>query len=101
MIADMETDADRETFLFNSRMQTASINETIDGLREVIRDDARISELRANVRKAAESQLANGIIDTTALLSKITDENNALLTARLHEIQLIQEIYRLKYNLNQ
>lgn len=101
MIADMETDADRETFLFNSRMQTASINETIDGLREVIRNDARISELRANVRKAAESQLANGIIDTTALLSKITDENNALLTARLHEIQLIQEIYRLKYNLNQ
>ena len=75
--------------------------EAIKGLKKVMADDAEIIELRQNVRKAAESQLRNGIIDATALLSKITDENIARLTAKLHEIQYIQQIYNLKNTLNQ
>lgn len=92
--------AEKETFLFNSDMQVASQLEKIKGIRDVMKDDSRIMALRANVRKSAESQLQNGIIDTTALLTKITDENQAALTARYHEIQLVQEIYNLKYILN-
>lgn len=92
--------AEKDTFLFNSDMQTASQIETIDGLREVMTNDARIISLRTSVREAAESQLRNGIIDTTTLLTKITDENQAKLTARFHEIQLLQEITNLKYTLN-
>lgn len=92
--------AEKETFLFNSDMQVASQLEKIRGIRDVMKDDSRIMALRANVRKSAESQLENGIIDTTALLTKITDENQAALTARYHEIQLVQEIYNLKYILN-
>ncbi|MDE6371012.1 MAG: TolC family protein [Duncaniella sp.] len=93
--------ADRETFMFNTELQAASQSESIDGLREVISDDARIIALRENVRLAAESQLENGIIDATALLTKISDENVARLNGCLHEIQLIKEIYDLKYTLNQ
>ena len=96
-----EIEADKELFLFNNEMQSASQKEAIRGLREVMKDDARIIQLRANVRRAAESQLANGVIDVTALLTKISDENIAQLNARLHEIQLIKEIYNLKYTLNQ
>lgn len=92
--------AEKETFLFNSDMQLASQLEKIRGIRDVMKDDSRIMALRANVRKSAESQLQNGIIDTTALLTKITDENQAALMARYHEIQLVQEIYNLKYILN-
>lgn len=91
---------DRELFLFNSNIQATSQRIAIDGLRDVMKDDSRIIELRAKVRKAAESQLENGIIDTTALLAKISDENIARLLAQLHEIQLLQEIYKLKYTLN-
>lgn len=93
-------DADRELFIFNSDLQSASQIETIKGLRAVIKDDERIVALRANVRKAAESQLDNGMIDATALLTKISDENVAEIASKLHEIQLIQEIYKLKYTLN-
>lgn len=93
-------DTDRELFLFNSDLQSVSQFETIKGLRSVMEDDERIVALRTNVRKAAESQLENGIIDATALLTKISDENVAEITAKLHEIQLIQEIYKLKYTLN-
>ena len=92
--------AEKETFLFNTGMQSVSQQEKISGLRSVMADDAKIIELRTNVRKAAESQLENGVIDATALLTKITDETQAKLTARFHEIQLIQEIYNLKYILN-
>lgn len=92
--------AEKDTFLFNSDMQTASQKETIDGLREVMANDARIISLRTSVREAAESQLRNGIIDTTTLLTKITDENQAKLTAQFHDIQLLQEITNLKYTLN-
>ncbi|MCH5226394.1 MAG: TolC family protein [Muribaculaceae bacterium] len=92
---------EREIFLFNSNLQTEKDLEAIKGLKKVMEDDSQIIELRQNVRKAAESQLRNGIIDATALLSKITDENIARLTAKLHEIQYIQQIHNLKNTLNQ
>ena len=95
-----EIEADKELFLFNNEIQSASQKEAIRGLRDVMKDDARIIQLRGNVRRAAESQLDNGIIDATALLTKISDENIAQLNARLHEIQFIKEIYNLKYTLN-
>lgn len=95
-----DVEADRELFMFNTAIQAASQNDAIAGMRDVIRDDARIIALRANVRRAAESQLENGIIDATALLTKISDEHMARLNASLHEIQLIKEIYNLKYTLN-
>lgn len=100
-VNDLDINADRNLFLFNSNIQSASQREAIAGLREIMKDDARIIELRGNVRRAAESQLTNGVIDATALLSKISDENMAQLNAQLHEIQLLKEIYNLKYTLNQ
>ncbi|MBD5245426.1 MAG: TolC family protein [Barnesiella sp.] len=92
---------DREKFLFNSRLQSAREMNQIDAMREVMKEDSRIVKLRSNVRRSAESQLRNGIIDATALLSKINDENQAKLNATYHEIQLIQNIYKLKNTLNQ
>lgn len=84
-LTEAEIAIDRDLFLFNTRLQSASQRETIAGLRRVMSDDARIIALRVNVRKAAESQLANGVIDATALLAKISDENIAEMTARFHE----------------
>ena len=91
---------ERDVFLFNTNMQTQSQLDHIDELRAVMKENDRIVELRANVRKAAESQLDNGVIDATALLAKLTDEKQARLTASYHEIQLLQSIYQLKYTLN-
>lgn len=95
-----EIEAEKATFDFNTQLQTTSQTQAIEGLKTIIADDKRIVELRTNVRRAAESQLANGIIDMTALLSKITDENNAQIASKYHEIQLLNEIYKLKYTLN-
>lgn len=91
---------ERDIFLFNINLQSRSQLDHIDELKAVIKNNDRIVELRTNVRKAAESQLDNGVIDATALLTKLTDEKQARLIAAYHEIQLLQSIYELKYTLN-
>lgn len=96
-----DVEADRELFLYNMSLREASQNSNIDAIENLMKDDDRIIELRTNVRKAAESQLTHGIIDATALLTKITDENQARLQSAYHQIQLIQSIYQLKHTLNE
>lgn len=91
---------ERDVFLFDTNMQVQSQLDHIDELKAIMKKNNRIVELRANVRKAAESQLDNGVIDATALLTILTDEKQARLTASYHEIQLLQSIYQLKYTLN-
>lgn len=91
---------ERDVFLFNTNLKTRSQLNRIDELRAVMQENKRIVELRERVRKAAESQLDNGVIDTTDLLAKLTEEKQARLTASYHEIQLLQGVYRLKYTLN-
>ncbi len=92
--------SDRDVFLHNTSIQMQAQNDDIRALERIMKDDGRIVELQVNVRRAAESQLQNGVIDATALLSKITDENQARLTMAYHEIQLMQRIYKLKHTLN-
>ena len=101
MLSSDMINADKEKFLFNSRIRSARETSEIEAIRDVIKEDSRIVELRQNVRRSAESQLRNGIIDATALLSKINDENQAKLNSAYHNIQLIQNIYKLKNTLNQ
>lgn len=95
-----DTETDRDLFLFNTRLQTSSLQSAINSLRIIIEEDEKIALLRGNVRKTAESQLTNGVIDTTDLLAKINDENQAQLNAHYHQIQLLQNIYQLKHTLN-
>ena len=91
---------EREIFLFNTNLQTRSQLDHINELKAIMKENDRIVELRTSVRKAAESQLDNGVIDATELLTKLTDEKQARLTASYHEIQLIQSICQLKNTLN-
>ena len=99
-IAIGDTEAERDLFLFNSRLATSGNLEEIRTQQKIIEDDSRIVELRMRVRKAAESQLANGIIDTPTLVAKVNDETQARLMSRYHDIRLLQTIYNLKNLLN-
>lgn len=99
-LAALEATTQRETFLFNNRLAATGQDADIRSLRAAMANDAKIIELRRSVRRSAESQLENGVIDATALLSKITDENRAELMARYHEIELLKKIYELKNTLN-
>ena len=99
-LAQNQVELQRDIFQFNTRLATVQEDGTILRLKKAVADDARIVELRRNVRMAAESQLDNGVIDVTALLQKITDENTASLNKCVHEVELIQAHYKLKRILN-
>ncbi len=99
--ARQQIDIQRDIFHFNTRLQTTREEGEIARLRKAVASDIRIVELRRAVRVAAESQLENGVIDTTDLLRKITDETTAALNRSTHEIELLQTLYQLKHTLNQ
>ena len=90
----------RETFLFNNNLEQIQQNENIERYKKLMADDEEIISLRSRIRKAAESKLSHGIIDVNDLVKEITNENAAKVQQRVHEIEMLKEIYDLKYTTN-
>ena len=91
----------RETFLFNNSLEQIQQNENIERYKKLMTDDEEIISLRSSIRKAAESKLSHGIIDVNDLVKEINNENAAKVHGRVHEIEMLKEIYDLKYTTNQ
>lgn len=90
----------REVFLFNNQLEQIQQNENIEQYRRLMTDDEEIIALRSSVRKAAESKLAHGIIDVNDLVKEINAENSARVQQSMHEINLLKEVYDLKFTTN-
>ena len=93
-------ETNRSVFLFNNNLKQIQQNEDIERYRKLMADDEEIISLRSSIRKAAESRLSHGIIDVNDLLKEITNENAAKVQQCVHEIEMLKEIYDLKYTTN-
>ena len=91
----------REVFLFNSRLDEIQHTKDVDRYQKMVQADEEIITLRTNVRKAAESKLAHGIIDVNSLLREINNENAVKAQQAIHEIDMLKEMYNLKYTNNE
>jgi outer membrane protein TolC len=91
----------RDVFLFNNNLEQIQQNENIERYKKLMADDEEIITLRSSIRKAAESKLSHGIIDVNDLVKEINNENAARVGQSMHEIQMLKEIYDLKYTTNQ
>ena len=91
----------RESFLFNNNLEQIQQNENIERYRKLMADDDEIIELRSRIRKAAESKLSHGIIDVNDLVKEINNENAAKVQGRLHEIEMLKEIYDQKFTVGE
>lgn len=91
----------REVFLFNNNMEQIQQTENVSRYRTMMQGDDEIIALRTNVRKAAESKLVHGIIDVNSLLREINNENAAKVQQAIHEIDMLKEMYNLKYTNNE
>ena len=89
----------RDNFLFNNNLEQLQENENIARYRKLMEGDEEIITLRSQVRKAAESKLSHGIIDVNDLVREINSENAARVQQSLHEIELLKEVYDLKYTM--
>lgn len=94
------TEANREVFLFNSRLEQIQQQEEVARYKKLMADDEEIIALRSAVRKAAESKLAHGIIDVNDLVREINQENAARVQQSIHEIEMLKEIYDNKFTTN-
>lgn len=94
-------ETNRNVFLFNNNLEQIQQNEDIDRYRQLMANDEEIITLRSSIRKAAESKLSHGIIDVNDLVKEINSENAARIQQTIHEIEMLKEIYDLKYTINQ
>lgn len=94
------TENAREIFLFNNQLEEIQQNENIKRYHTMKQTDDEIIMLRTNIRKAAESKLAHGIIDINNLLREINNENAAKIQQTIHDIEMLKEMYNLKYTNN-
>lgn len=92
----LQIESNRETFLFNTRLQTAGETSVINDLKEKIKTDDAIVILRTNIRSKAERKVENGTLTINEMLRQINAESEAKQAKALHEIQLLKEIYQLK-----
>ena len=95
------TENAREIFLFNNQLEEIQQNENIKRYHTMKQADDEIIMLRTNIRKAAESKLAHGIIDINNLLREINNENAAKIQQTIHDIEMLKEMYNLKYTNNE
>ena len=90
----------RDVFIFNNNLEQIQQNENIERYRSLMAEDEEIISLRSSVRRAAESKLAHGIIDVNDLMKEINAENGAKVQQTMHEIEMLKEIYDLKFTTN-
>jgi outer membrane protein TolC len=90
----------RETFLFNTSLDRTGRENEIEKYRELLRSDDEIIALRNSVRRAAEAGLENGTMTAVDLMRELTAEQMARQDRILHEIEMLQAIYSLKFITN-
>jgi len=90
-------ESERAIFNFNNNIAMSEYLGQIAALRDVMHNDERIVELRQSVMTAAQSQLRNGVIEATTLLTKITDIELAENDRTQHHIELVKAIYNLNH----
>ena len=89
--------AEREAFLFNTRLQTELQGGKISNLRKQIEQDDEIILLRERIRDKAGQRVANGTETVNEMLRDINAVSDSRLNRQIHEVELIREIYKVKH----
>ena len=92
--------SNREAFLYNMRLKNAQENVALMHIRDVMLDDDEIIALRRSISARTEKQVAEGVVTVSDLLRDITQENIARQNKATHEIELLKNLYDIKYTTN-
>jgi len=82
----------KEVFLFNTNQKITQENADIEKLKELIKQDNEIVELRTRIKNTSAAKLENGTLTVSDFLKDVANENIAIQTKALHEINLLQTI---------
>ena len=92
-------DSERETFLFNNRLQNEEADGTISSLRKQIAQDEEIVRLQESIRSKADKKVQLGTESVNELVRDINAVSLARTQRAQHEILLLKEIYKQR-NIN-
>jgi outer membrane protein TolC len=87
----------RETFLFNTKVQLTKEQLEIKKSTELLEKDDEIIRLRNRVKIAGESKYRNGVYQMNELIRDINAEAVAYQSKAIHEIQYLMNIYNYKH----
>ena len=90
----------RETFLFNTSLNQSSKENEVAKFREILKSDNEIITLRNSVKRSLEAKVANGTASVTDLMREVTAEELAKQDKIMHETEMLQAIYNLKFITN-
>ena len=99
IIRKQQIDANRETFLLNTRLQTVNEEGNLKDLRNQVSQDEEIIRLSEQIRLATQKKVEGGTETVNELLRTINAVSEARQQQALHRIQLLQESYKLKHTL--
>jgi outer membrane protein TolC len=83
-------DAQRETFLLNTKSSLVQQRADIDKLQQLISLDNDIIQLRVKVKEAAKAQLDYGVITANDYLREVNAEDLARQSLIAHQLQWLQ-----------
>lgn len=90
----------RNLFLYNTDLSIDGVDAELAKLRAQIKDDDRIIELRGNIKRAAQAKVEAGTMSVRDMLTEVTSENSAMVNKALHDVELLMNMYDLKWNTN-
>jgi outer membrane protein TolC len=90
----------RETFLFNMALSQTGKENEINKYRELLQSDDEIITLRNSIKQSSEAKLQNGTTTATDLMRDANAEQQARQDKIVHEIEMLQAIYNLKFIVN-
>lgn len=96
-IATDRAEVEKESFLFNTKLQMMQVGEDVRKWNDLLTSDAEIVRLRTVLKNAAQVKYDNGVISMTDLLKAVNDETIARQNENLHNIQRLMSIYQ--YNI--
>ncbi|MCD8265941.1 MAG: TolC family protein [Prevotellaceae bacterium] len=89
-------ESEREAFLLNTSLQSQMQGGAIESLRKQMDEDEEIIRLREGIREKADTKVENGTETVNEMLRDINAVSEARLTRSMHELQLLQEIQKLR-----
>jgi outer membrane protein TolC len=82
-------DVQKDLFMLNTNTQLKQQQAEVDKLSQLIQSDQQIIEIRAQVKEAANAQLANGVITANDFLKEVNAEYQAKQSLITHQLQLV------------
>ncbi len=86
----LKIDKQKDAFIQQINLKLSGLKEEAIRLSEQIKEDQKLIEIRAQMKKSAQNRLDNGVITISEYLTEIDNESLAKQNMILHQIQLIQ-----------